>query len=161
MRVDKATIAYYQQNAEEVAARYESIVSNLAASFEMAFKPRSRIVDIGCGSGRDLALLTAMGHDCYGVDATPELVKIAQDLHPELSGRISLDSLPDLSPPFGGNFDAVICSAVLMHMPVDELVPSATAIRRCINRGDASFTQFRVNVLTLLCSIVMRAAAFS
>ena len=31
-----------------------------------------RLLDIGCGSGRDLALLVSFGHDCFGLDATPE-----------------------------------------------------------------------------------------
>lgn len=130
--MDKATVDYYTENAQIVAARYESVVSNLAASFERAFKPRSKVLDIGCGSGRDLAVLASLGHDCYGVDATPELVEIAQDLHAELRGRVLQDTLPDLKFPFGESFDAVLCSAVLMHLPVDELAPSVRAIRRCL-----------------------------
>ena len=70
--MDQKTINYYSENAQTVAARYESVVSSLSESFEDAFRARSKLLDIGCGSGRDLALLATMGHDCFGVDATPE-----------------------------------------------------------------------------------------
>lgn len=70
-----------------------------------------------------------MGHDPYGVDATVEFVEIAQRLHPELMGRIIQSSLPSLEPPFGGRFDGVLCSAVLMHLPLTELDAAATSIK--------------------------------
>lgn len=75
--MDVATINYYSLNAKDVAERYESVVSSLSKSFKDAFKPRSKLVDIGCGSGRDLALLASLGHDCYGIDATPEFVALS------------------------------------------------------------------------------------
>ncbi len=133
--MDQSTIKYYTENAKAVAARYESVVSNLSESFAGAFKPASKILDVGCGSGRDLAALLSQGHDCYGIDGTAEFVQLAQELHPELEGRIAHAALPDCERPFGGEFDAVLCSAVLMHLPVDQLVPSGIFIKRCLKRG--------------------------
>ena len=132
--MDKATINYYSENAQTVAERYESVVSSLSKSFGEAFQPKSKLLDIGCGSGRDLALLATLGHECFGVDATPEFVDLSQSLHPELIGRVQHASLPDLVPPFGGDFDGVLCSAVLMHIPESELVPAAVSIKRCLKR---------------------------
>lgn len=132
--MDTSTIAYYSQNALAVAERYESVVSSLSKSFGEAFKPKSRLLDIGCGSGRDLALLASLGHDCFGVDATPEFVNLSQSLHPELSGKILQAALPNFEPPFSGDFDGVLCSAVLMHIPESELVPAAVSIKQCLKR---------------------------
>ncbi len=133
--MDHATLDYYSQNATAVAARYESVVSKLSESFGVAFKPNSKILDIGCGSGRDLVALSTLGHDCYGIDGTAEFVTLAQELHPALTGRIEHVVLPDGTPPFGGEFDAVLCSAVLMHLSVDQLNPSAIFVKRCLKRG--------------------------
>jgi len=33
--------------------------------------PRFRILDVGCGPGRDVAALTALGHDVVGLDGSP------------------------------------------------------------------------------------------
>ena len=76
-----------------------------------------------------------MGHDCYGIDPTPEFVTLAQQAHPELLGRIANGCLPELSPPFLGEFDGVLCSAVLMHIAVEDLKSSANAIKNCLKIG--------------------------
>ena len=131
-QMDTATVKYYSNNAEAIAARYESVTSSLSNSFKDAFRPRSKLLDIGCGSGRDLALLAPLGHDCFGVDATPEFVALSQSLHPELQGKVLEATLPNLSPPFGGEFDGILCSAVLMHIPVVELTATATSIKSCL-----------------------------
>jgi SAM-dependent methyltransferase len=111
--MDQKTINYYSKNAQAVAARYESVVSSLLESFQDAFKTRSKLLDIGCGSGRDLALLVSLRHDCFGLDATPEFVELSQTLHPELKGKIVQGALTNFDPPFGGKFDGILCSAVL------------------------------------------------
>ena len=133
--MDTATVNYYSENAQTVAERYESIVSSLSESFADSFKPKSRLLDIGCGSGRDLALLASLGHDCFGVDATPEFVDLSQSLHPELSGKVLKAALPNFESPFGVDFDGILCSAVLMHIPESELVPAAVSIKRCLKKN--------------------------
>jgi 2-polyprenyl-3-methyl-5-hydroxy-6-metoxy-1,4-benzoquinol methylase len=133
--MDLATVTYYSKNAEAIAARYESVTSNLSKSFEEAFRPQSKLLDIGCGSGRDLSLLASLGHDCYGIDATPEFVTLSQSLHPELKGKVLEATLPNFSEPFGGEFDGVLCSAVLMHIAENELSQSAVSIKSCLKKN--------------------------
>lgn len=132
--MDKDTVSYYSKNAQTVAKRYESVASSLSKSFEDAFKPKSKLLDVGCGSGRDLAVLASLGHDCFGVDATPEFVELSQTLHPELKGKVLNAALPDFEPPFQGDFDGILCSAVLMHIPESQLIPAAVSIKRCLKK---------------------------
>lgn len=133
--MDPQTIDYYAKNATAIADRYESIENGLAVHFELAFENGSRVLDIGCGSGRDMAYMGRLGKDVYGIDATPELVERAQELHPELMGRIVHGALPGASLPFGGGFDGVLCSAVLMHIPLEHLTGAAAFIKRCLQPG--------------------------
>ena len=69
------------------------------------------------------------------VDATPEFVALSQSLHPQLKGKVLQATLPNFSPPFGGEFDSVLCSAVLMHVTEKELEPSAVSIKRCLKKS--------------------------
>ena len=133
--MDSQTVNYYRENAAQIAKRYDEIVSSLSQHFENTFSPHSKLLDIGCGSGRDLSILHTLGHDCYGIDPTPEFVTLAQQAHPELIGRIAKGCLPELSPPFNGAFDGVLCSAVLMHIAVEDLESSAKAIKDCLKIG--------------------------
>lgn len=130
--MDKATLDYYATNAKEIAKRYEASPSSLAKHFASSFAAGGRILDIGCGSGRDLAELKRQGFLPFGVDGTESLVDLAQTLHPELRGQIKYGLLPNLSVPFGGEFDGVLCCAVLMHIDAADIFNSALAIKRCL-----------------------------
>lgn len=130
--MDKLTIEYYALHAAEVARRYEVSPSPLAHLFIESFPSGGRILDIGCGSGRDLAQLHKQGFQPYGVDGTEEFVQLAQILHPELKGRVVQGLLPDLPTPFDGEFDGVLCCAVLMHIDSTELFNAALSIKRCL-----------------------------
>jgi 2-polyprenyl-3-methyl-5-hydroxy-6-metoxy-1,4-benzoquinol methylase len=130
--MDKPTLDYYAHHASEVAQRYEVAPSPLAHRFAKSFSSGGRILDIGCGSGRDLAQLHKQGFQPYGVDGTEVFVQLAQMLHPELKGRVVQGLLPDLPTPFGGEFDGVLCCAVLMHIDSTELFNAALSIKRCL-----------------------------
>ena len=79
--------------------------------------PDMRVLDAGCGGGRNLIYLMRAGADVYGVDRDPRaiehLVELAGQILPEDSTeRFHRGELTDL--PFAdAHFDAVICSAVL------------------------------------------------
>jgi SAM-dependent methyltransferase len=133
-RMDEQTVNYYQANAASVALRYESVESPVAHLFPLAFSNNARVLDIGCGSGRDLAALTAQGYDAYGLEPSAGLRQAAVASHPEVSNRIADAALPHLGMPFGGAFDCVLCSAVLMHVPNTELFDAALSIRALINQ---------------------------
>lgn len=76
-----------------------------------------RILDAGCGSGRNVHFLVQEGFDVSGVDENPRAVdafiELAQELgHPVPADRARVASLDRL--PFEDvAFDVVICSAVL------------------------------------------------
>jgi SAM-dependent methyltransferase len=79
--------------------------------------PGMRILDAGCGSGRNLPYFLRHGFDVCAVDETPNAVvqvrALAADLAPGLSpANFRAEALESLS--FSaGDFDAVIASAVL------------------------------------------------
>lgn len=127
--MDARTSAFYDSQAQMLADRYEGVPSPVEPYFPMAFNAGARVLDIGCGSGRDIARLLADGYDAFGIEPTSGLRGAAVAAHPELAGRLLDGSLPDRIDAFGGDFDGVLCSAVLMHVPDTELLDAALAIR--------------------------------
>ena len=87
------------------------------------FDTRRRLLDAGCGDGRNLVYFLRRGFACYGIDREPSAIarvrKLAADLAPDLPPEnFDVGDLEDL--PFeDGAFDAVVCSAVL-HFADDE-----------------------------------------
>jgi len=85
--------------------------------------PEMRVLDAGCGAGRNSEYLMRCGADVYGVDADAKQVarvrELAAKTAPDLpSDNFAVRRLDDL-PYDGGHFDAVLCSAVL-HFSEDE-----------------------------------------
>jgi SAM-dependent methyltransferase len=84
---------------------------------------RTRVLDAGCGSGRNLTYLLRRGFTCFGIDRDPSAVdemralsaQVAPSLPPENFQAGELDRLPwpDAS------MDVVVCNAVL-HFASDE-----------------------------------------
>ena len=127
--MDATTAQFYEKNAAEIALRYETVSSPVERHFGVAFVAGSRILDIGAGSGRDAACLLVHGYDAYGIEPSLGLRHAAVNAHPELANRLEDASLPELGMPFGGGFDGILCSAVLMHVPDHEMFDAALAIR--------------------------------
>jgi len=96
-------------------------------------------------------LLVSLGHDCFGLDATPEFVEISQKIHPQLKGKIVQGALPTFVPPFGGQFDGILCSAVLMHVSEEQLITVAVSIKGGLKQNGRflySVTCKRLDVVT-------------
>jgi SAM-dependent methyltransferase len=81
------------------------------------FDGRRRILDAGCGDGRNLHYLLRAGFDCFGIDADPAAIdrvrtRVARMIPSLPADRFVVGELTQL-PWNAGTMDAVICSAVL------------------------------------------------
>jgi len=87
------------------------------------FDPRMRILDAGCGSGRNLVHFMREGFDVCGVDVSPEAIAHVRSLARALAPRLPEENFrrePVEKMSFEDeSFDAVLSSAVL-HFARDE-----------------------------------------
>ena len=107
----------------------------ISRQFEAAFPPGARVLDVGCGKGRDVVALLDMGFDAYGVEPNDAMRARALARDPRVTGRIAPATLPELGQPFGGGFDAVLCSAVLMHIAPAGLPAALAALAAVLRPG--------------------------
>jgi SAM-dependent methyltransferase len=88
------------------------------------FDTRTRVLDAGCGDGRNLIYFLQHGFTCYGVDsesgAVRRIQQIAERLAPDLPSQNFLVSDVDHLPFTDGSMHAVIASAVL-HFAEDDV----------------------------------------
>jgi len=122
--LDAGTAAFYDGYARELGAT-EASRSAMLPLFEAALVPGARVLDVGAGSGRDVAALLELGFEAFGVEPHAAMRATALRLRPALAGRLADAALPVLGRPFSerhpDGFDAVACSAVLMHIAPTEL----------------------------------------
>src|SRR3954452_15111170 len=81
------------------------------------FDGRRRVLDAGCGAGRNLPYLLAAGFEVYAVDEDPAAVGATKKLAARLAPALPHDNIRQgalhVLPWTDGRMDAVICSAVL------------------------------------------------
>ena len=67
--MDERTIAFYDRQAAATASRHRSLDTGpWRARFLAAFARGSQVLDVGCGGGRDLALLLELGFEARGTE---------------------------------------------------------------------------------------------
>jgi ubiquinone/menaquinone biosynthesis C-methylase UbiE len=113
------TIAEYQTTAESfrVGTWDHDVSQNRNALLEAMPRNPGRILDLGCGPGRDLVAFKAAGHEAIGLDATPAFVEMAQTISGcEVWQQTFLElRLPDQF------FDGIFANASLLHVPEKEM----------------------------------------
>jgi 2-polyprenyl-3-methyl-5-hydroxy-6-metoxy-1,4-benzoquinol methylase len=134
--VDDRTRNYYDTNATKIAGRYESIGDGVSTLFATLFSAGETVLDVGPGSGRDMALLHAMGVDVWGLEPSDGLREAAGRCHPEIKEKLVAGALPsELDALAGRTFHAVVLSAVIMHIPDTELPECVVSIRDLLRIG--------------------------
>lgn len=114
------TLDHYEANARafwegtkdhDVSQNRDALVASLRG------EPPFRVLDFGCGPGRDLAAFRAMGHAPVGLDGCAAFVAMAR----ELSGcEVLHQDFLALDLP-AASFDGVFANASLFHVPSAEL----------------------------------------
>ena len=81
------------------------------------FDTRRRVLDAGCGAGRNLPCFLARGFEVYAIDEDPGAVAATRKLAAALAPRLPADNIRQGAihalPWLDGRMDAVVCSAVL------------------------------------------------
>ena len=115
------------------------------------FDRRRRILDAGCGDGRNLVYFLRRGFACFGADRDPAAIsrvrRLAADVAPALPpGNFQAAELDALPWP-DGTMDAVICSAVL-HFAEDEahFARMLEAAWRVLAAGGLFFARLASNI---------------
>lgn len=108
------TLTWYQANAETYRARTHALVLDERRAEFLAMLPGAppRILDAGCGSGRDTQAFLAAGADCLPMEPVPALADGVE----RLTGRPVLrQTFEDFT--MTDTFDGIWAMASLVHVP--------------------------------------------
>jgi SAM-dependent methyltransferase len=135
--ITATTLAHYEETATAFweGTRDHDVSQNVRALLSHLEPGRRRILDFGCGPGRDLAAFTALGHEAVGLDGAARFVAMARSLtgcevlHQDF---LALDLPP-------AAFDGVFANASLFHVPAQELPRVLAALRDALRPGGVLF----------------------
>ena len=85
--------------------------------------PGMRVLDAGCGSGRNLLYLLRSGYEVFGIDSDPQSIRTVQGLAERLApglppGNFRVETLEQISFPEG--FADVVLSSAVLHFARDD-----------------------------------------
>lgn len=136
--ISRITLADYDDTADAFreGTRDHDVSQNIQALLFRLGEGRHRILDLGCGPGRDLRAFRELGHEVVGLDGAARFVQMARRdsgcevLHQDF---LALD-LP------AQRFDGVFANASLFHVPSAELPRVLAELRGALRPGGVLFS---------------------
>jgi len=130
---------YYRQNAQRFFTDTASVdMSALYTPFIDCLPPGARILDAGCGSGRDVKAFSEMGFAVEAFDASAELVALARQLSGKPVAQMRFQDVDAVE-----KYDGVWCCASLLHVSEAELPGVMTKLAIALKPGGVGYLSFK------------------
>ena len=133
------TLAYYQANAASFASSTVDVdLAGMRDRFVRHLPPHARILDFGCGSGRDAKAFLGLGYDVTATDGSPEMCEIAR-------ANTGLDVLCMLFQDLDvqQEYDGIWACSSILHLPKEQLADVLARMAAALNPGGVIYTSFK------------------
>jgi len=133
------TLQHYNRSAEEFwqGTRDHDVSQNIHALLQsIEGEPPFRILDLGCGPGRDLKAIAELGHVAIGLEGASRLAEMARAYS---GSEVWQQDLLKLELPAQA-FDGVFANATLFHVPGQELPRVLRELRATLKPRGVLFT---------------------
>lgn len=136
------TIQYYQQNAERFSLETRSVdFSETQNRFMNKLKSRAKILDFGCGSGRDTKCFLAHGFRVEAIDGSEELCKIASEFTGIEVKHLLFQELAEEN-----KYDGIWACSSILHLPKQELIEVMKKMSIALRNQGIIYTSFKYGI---------------
>jgi SAM-dependent methyltransferase len=125
----------YAKNGLKAAPKQEE------NTFIKLLTPSQKILDVGCGFGRNLKAFLDYGLDVYGFDGSRELLKIAQLQAPK--AKLQLLDLREKLPYEDNFFDGIWARNSLHHLEPQDLLRALSELKRILKPNGIIFIEWK------------------
>lgn len=136
---DPATIAYYEKHAPHYTLSFGQAPSRHLDGFLDRLEPGARVLELGCGGGRDSARIKERGFDLDATDGTPAMVSKANERFDVGARVMTFEELKAEAA-----YDAVWAHACLLHASRAELRTILPAIHRALRPGGWHYASYKL-----------------
>lgn len=133
------TLEFYNQNAESFFNDTIQVdMCELYRPFVELLKPKGRILDAGCGSGRDAKAFLEMSFQVDAMDASAEMVKLAREYTGLPVKHQMFESIDEIQA-----YDGIWACASLLHLTEAELPSVFTQLTNSLKSGGVWYMSFK------------------
>lgn len=134
------TRRYYDEHAAEFVARTLDVdIAQIRAEFLHWIAPGGRILDVGCGSGRDTLAFKSAGYQVVAIDVSDELIAIATRITGQ---QVEKRSVQDVDA--DSVYDGVWACASLLHLTSEEVKVAFTRLRLALKKAGVLYVSFKL-----------------
>lgn len=134
------TLDYYNSNANQFVATTANVeFSELQERFASMLPQGGRILDLGCGSGRDSLAFLKSGFQVDAMDGSKAMTETAS----ELTGLQVVCALFDEYEP-NGEYDGIWACSSLLHVPLPSLSAIIDKYAACLNPDGVFYMSFKL-----------------
>lgn len=135
----RMTLEYYNRNAEEfVNVTQKADVSALRERFLSYLPETGRILDWGCGSGRDSLAMRQAGYEIEAVDASENLCEIARKY---AKVEVRCEYFQELK--CEDRYDGIWACASLLHLAKEEVPEVLRLAERALKQKGVMYASFK------------------
>ncbi len=139
MSTTDLTLKYYNEKASAFVEGTRSVdFSALQNEFASYVKKGGRILDLGCGSGRDSKAFMEMGYAVVAVDGSEEICRFASEY---IGQPVICSTFQDYAPE--GMFDGIWACASLLHLSLDDVKAAMKKYASVLEQGGSFYVSFK------------------
>ena len=133
------TLDYYNKNAEKYVESTVNVEFSMTQDrFLKHLKKGVKILDFGCGSGRDTRYFLEKGFQVEAIDGSEELCKIAQEYTGIPVKNMLFSDLNEVE-----KYDGVWACSSILHLPKTELKDVFELMKKALKNGGYLYTSFK------------------
>lgn len=142
------TLDYYNQNADSfIEGTQNADMTEQYLFFLKYLSPGCKLLDLGCGSGRDSAYFSSLGFQVTAIDGSEELCKRVRENY--LIDALCI-SFEDIS--FAAEFDAVWACASLLHVKKADMPKVMSKVSAALKPGGVLYASFKYGSEERVCN---------
>lgn len=142
------TLDYYQTNAKDFFSQTKEVdMQNVYQPFlehlpKTPLRNQQKILDVGCGSGRDSVFFANQRFEVVAIDGSQNLIDLAKQTDTRINWQcLRFDEIDHQS--WQNSFTGIWACASLLHVPFDDLSKILNELITCLKSNGILYASFK------------------